>query len=202
MTIQKVGGWKLRHSKDVYENAWIKVSHQEVITPAGTDGIYGLVHFKNRAVGVIPIDSDGNTWLVRQSRYALDEFTWEIPEGGAPLNEDLLVAAQRELEEETGLIADHWRELTTIHHSNSVSDEIGVVFVASGLSEGTQQLEETEDITLRKLPLAEAVEMVLAGEITDSMSVAGLLRLALEQRVGVSVTDVSIADVSITREDA
>src|SRR5690606_27945083 len=111
-----------------------------VITPGGTEGIYGVVHFKGRAVGVIPIDDEGNTWLVRQSRYTLEMYTWEIPEGGAPEGEDLVIAAQRELEEEAGLKARKWRELLTIHQSNSVSDEVGTVFVAEDLYPGQQSL--------------------------------------------------------------
>jgi len=178
--VKRVGNWQQLSSENVYENPWIKISHEEVITPAGTPGIYGVVHFKNRAVGIVPIDEEGNTWLVRQSRYTLDCFTWEIPEGGAPYGEEMLAAAQRELEEETGLCAAHWEELMTIHQSNSVSDEVGRVFVATQLSSGRQQLELTEDITVKKLPLIEAVNMVKSGDITDAMSVAALLRLALD----------------------
>ncbi len=173
-------GWQQVAVEKVYENPWIEVSHHDVITPAGTKGIYGVVHFKGRAVGVIPIDSEGNTWLVRQSRYTLNTYTWEIPEGGAPEGEDTLTAAKRELEEEAGLKARKWRELITIHQSNSVSDEIGIVYVAEDLYPGQQSLEETEDIELKKLPLTEAIQMVKDGVITDSMSVAGLLRLALD----------------------
>jgi len=179
MTVLKVGGWQRLHVDLRYENPWIKVTHEEVITPSGTQGIYGLVHFKNRAVGVIPIDDEGNTWLVRQSRYALNCYTWEIPEGGAPEGEDMLEAAKRELEEEAGLIAQSWEELMTLHQSNSVTDEIGKIYVARNLQPGEQQLEPTEDIEIRKMPLDDAIAMVEKGEITDAMSVAGLLRMAL-----------------------
>ncbi len=182
MVVKKIGGWQQLSVKDVYENPWIKVSHEEVLTPAGTAGIYGVVHFKNRAVGVIPIDEQGNTWLVKQSRYTLDCFTWEIPEGGAPYGEDMLEAAKRELEEETGLQAENWQELMTLHQSNSVSDEVAKIFVARELTLGVQQLEDTEDIELEKMPLQKAVQMVLNGDITDALSVAGLLRLALDEK--------------------
>jgi 8-oxo-dGTP pyrophosphatase MutT (NUDIX family) len=179
MTQEKIGGWKTKTSAVVYENPWIKVSHEEVITPKGTDGIYGVVHFKNMAIGVVPIDTEGNTWLVKQSRYALNQYTWEIPEGGCPEGENPLAAAKRELEEEVGLIAREWEELIMLHTSNSVTDEFSTVFVARDLAPGTQQLEATEDIEVRKLPLKEAIAMVKRGEITDAISVAALLRLAI-----------------------
>ncbi len=172
--------WTTKNSKTVYENNWIRVDHEEVITPGGTDGIYGVVHFKSHAVGIIPIDEYGNTWLVKQTRYTLKEESWEIPEGGSPEGEDILETAKRELEEECGLVAAHWEKLIEIHTSNSVTDEAGTVFVAKGLRQGVQELEATEDIEAKKLPLKDAVQMVLDGVITDSLSVAGLLRLACD----------------------
>lgn len=173
-------GWKRLSKEPVYENPWISVSHEKVITPGGTEGIYGVVHFKNHAVGIVPIDGEGNTWLVRQSRYTLDRQTWEIPEGGAAVGSDLLAAAKRELEEETGLRARNWRPLLSLHLSNSVTDEEATVFAATELYAGEQDLEASEDIVVKKLPLEEAISMVLAGDITDALSVAGLLRVALD----------------------
>ena len=181
--IEKVGGWKTKSSSLAYENPWIKVSHEQVTTPKGTDGIYGVVHFKNIAIGVVPIDEEGNTWLVKQSRYTLNQYTWEIPEGGCPHGEEPANAARRELEEEVGLKAAEITELMRMHLSNSVTDELAIIFVAKGLSAGQQALESTEDIEYKKLPLQEAVAMVLSGEITDSISVAALLRLALITRL-------------------
>ncbi len=177
---EKVGGWKTKNASIVYENPWLKVSHEEVITPKGTDGIYGVVHFKNTAIGIVPIDDQGNTWLVKQSRYTLNQYTWEIPEGGCPQGESPLAAAQRELEEEVGLQANNWQQLMTMHLSNSVTDECCVVFVARDLFPGQQQLEATEDIEVKKLPLVDAIDMVKRGEITDGISVAALLRIALD----------------------
>jgi len=176
---EKIGGWKTKTSTVVYENPWIKVSHEEVLTPKGTDGIYGVVHFKNTAIGILPIDDEGNTWLVKQSRYSLNQYTWEIPEGGCPHGEEPLDAAKRELEEEVGLKARHWEQLMTLHLSDSVTDEFCVIFVARDLFPGTQQLEASEDIEYKKLPLIDAIEMVKSGEITDAISVAALLRVAL-----------------------
>ena len=95
--IHKTGGWQTKSSRVAYENPWIKISHEEVVTPKGTDGIYGVVHFKNTAIGIVPIDSEGNTWLVKQSRYTLNQYTWEIPEGGGAMQHDPLISAKREL---------------------------------------------------------------------------------------------------------
>lgn len=178
-----VGGWKRITSKLVYENPWIQVFHEDVTTPNNTPGIYGRVHFRGQAVGIVPLDEEGNTWLVRQSRYTLDTFTWEIPEGGASRTEDPLDCAKRELEEEVGLKAEGWRHIMTMHTSNSITDECAQIYVATALSEGSQCLDNTEDIEVKKLPLREAIDMVVKGEITDSMSVAALLFLAREKRL-------------------
>jgi 8-oxo-dGTP pyrophosphatase MutT (NUDIX family) len=146
-----------------------------VVNPGGGKNDYGHVHFKNRAVAIVPLDEDGNTWLVGQDRYTLGIFSWELPMGGAPLEESPLDAAKRELKEETGLTALKWTELMQLHTSNSITDEVGVVFIAEQLKEGQSELEETENIELRKLKLVEALEMVARGEITDAISVAALL---------------------------
>lgn len=180
---QQVLGWQRKTSEVVYENPWIKVNHETVVTPTGTDGIYGVVHFKNHAVGVLPIDDRGWTWLVRQSRYPHGEYTWEIPEGGAPKGEDLAEAGRRELSEETGVIAEDLSLWLELQLSNSVTDEVATIFLAEGVSQkGTMKLDETEDITAKHLPLSEALAMVYSGEIVDAMSVAALLKLAADPK--------------------
>ena len=108
MTKIKVGGWQQKSQEVIYDNPWIQVRHEEVIRPNGTEGIYGVVHFKSHAIGIIAVDDDDNIWLVQQSRYPNNETTIEIPEGGGPLNEAPLAAAKRELLEETGLTAQNW----------------------------------------------------------------------------------------------
>jgi len=170
--------WQTESAAVVYENPWITVSHHQVITPGGTEGIYGVVSFKNHAVGILPIDEKGGTWLVRQSRYPHDDYTWEIPEGGAPKGESLLNAAMRELQEETGLEAKHWQKWMELQTSNSVTDECATIYLAEGLSQGDAALESSEDITVKYLPIKEAVTMVNRGEIVDAMSVAALLKVA------------------------
>lgn len=175
---EKIGPWRRLDSATIYDNPWIRITHENVITPAGTKGIYGVVHFKTRAIGVIPIDEEGYTWLVRQFRYTLNTELWEIPMGGGKLDDDPLHAAQRELLEETGMSASHWQEIMRLYISKSVTDEEGVVYVAKGLSMGAQQLEHTEaDLEMLRLPLAEAIQWVMDGKITDVISCAALLKV-------------------------
>lgn len=176
--ISTENNWKTLSSETVYENAWLELSHRDVINPSGNKGIYGLVKFKNQAIGVIPVDSDDNIYLVGQYRYAIDEYSWEIPEGGGKLGADPLDAAKRELKEETGLLANKWTKLARIHTSNSATNEEGFLFIAEELTQDLAEPEDTEDLQVWKLPLKEAVEMVMRSEITDSLSVAGILMTA------------------------
>lgn len=168
--------WKTISNDVVYENDWISVEHHEVITPGGNAGVYGVVAFKNIAIGILPIDQEGNTWLVGQYRYALSAYSWEIPMGGGSLDTDPLISAQRELREETGLIAERWSLMMELHTSNSITNEYGLVYIAEGLKMTTSDSDDTEDLTLRKLPFSEVLEMVLEGKITDAISVAAILR--------------------------
>jgi 8-oxo-dGTP pyrophosphatase MutT (NUDIX family) len=162
-----------------YDNKWITVTHDEIVTPAGTPGIYGKVHFKNYAIGIIPIDAEGNTYLVGQYRYALNAYSWEIPEGGGLLEHDILEAAKRELQEEVGLQANKWTQICTLNTSNSVTDEVALVFVAQELSEVPSAPDDSEQLQIKKLPLSEAFDMALDGRIQDALSLVALLKLKI-----------------------
>ncbi len=183
---EKIGPWQRKSRQQVYDNPWITVSHDEVITPAGTDGIYGHIHFKSRALGIVTIDEQRNTMLVGQHRYTLNEHSWEIPMGGGALDTSPLEAAQRELQEETGLTGGRWQQLLKVHPSNSVTDEEGYVFLATNLKRGQAALEDSEsDLIVKEIPLSEAIAMIDRGEITDAISIAGLL--AAEKKVAGNV---------------
>ncbi len=169
--------WTTLKQRTSFENPYIHITERDVLTPSGDPGYYGIVHFKRHAVGAIPIDALGNTWLVGQYRYPHDSYEWEIPEGGADPGEAILECAKRELLEETGIIAAEWELLQEMQVSNSVTDEISTTYIARELSFTEAEPESTEQLELRKLPLAEAIDMAVEGTIRDAISVAGLLKL-------------------------
>lgn len=168
--------WTTLGSKLIYDNPWINLVEHDVLNPAGKKGIYSVVNFKGLAIGVLPLDEDKNTWLVGQWRYPLGQYSWEIPEGGGKLDVDPIESAKRELKEETGLIAENYREICKMHTSNSVCNETAIIYLATVLSQSEAEPEETEDLKIMKLPFAEAYKMVLDGEITDSLSMVAILK--------------------------
>jgi len=178
--------WRTLSNREIYDNPWIRVEEHRVINPSGGENQYGKVCFKSFAVAILALegDADEHTYLVGQERYTLGRYSWEIPMGGAPLGSSALQSAQRELKEETGLNAGRWREVMQLDISNSVTDEYGVVFHARDLDQGETQFEETEDISIRRLPFADALGMALKGEITDALSVAAILHYAYECQQG------------------
>jgi len=170
--------WTRVSERAVYENPWIRVSHHEAVAPTGRPAQYGVVSFKNLAMAVLPLHDDGTVTLVGQNRFALADYSWEIPEGGSPLGEDPLVGAQRELAEETGLQAAEWRKVLEVQLSNSVTDERAIGYVAFGLSatDGVHHVDDTEEIAMARVPFREALEAALAGHLQDVLTVAMLLR--------------------------
>ena len=171
--------WKIVGQQQIYDNPWIGVTEFDVINPSGGKGIYGKVHYKNLAIGIIPLDAQGYIWLVGQYRFVLEGYSWEIPEGGGDPAVPPVESAQRELQEETGLVASEWSLLMEMHLSNSVSDERAFVYLARGLEQGVAEPEETEQLVVRRIPFEEAYEMVERREIMDSISVAGILKIKL-----------------------
>jgi 8-oxo-dGTP pyrophosphatase MutT (NUDIX family) len=169
--------WKRLKSAVVYDNPWITVFDEKVLNPNGGESQYGRVHFKSKAIAIVPLDEDGNTWLVGQNRYTTDEYSWEVPMGGSDAGEDPIDTAKRELKEETGLTAGKLEQIMRLHPSNSITDEEGFVFVATNLEQGETDFDDDEKLQVRKLSLVDAIEMVKRNEITDAISVAALLRV-------------------------
>lgn len=171
--------WQTLSSAIKYDNNWIRVIENKVINPSGNPGIYGVVHFKNSAIAVIPLDVENNTWIVGQYRYTLNTYEWEVCEGGCPENENPLDAAKRELLEEIGLVADTYELIMTTELSNSVSDEISYTYIARGLKQVENTPEETEKLQIKKLPFEEVFQMAMRGEIKDALSVASIFKVRL-----------------------
>jgi 8-oxo-dGTP pyrophosphatase MutT (NUDIX family) len=175
--MDEFGPWKRRSVSQRYDNPWIRVEHHEVLTPSGSDGVYGVVQFKNLAIGVIPLDEDQNTWIVGQYRYPHQAYSWEIPEGGGPLGIDPVLSAQRELAEEVGLRAARWDLILEMDLSNSVTDERCLIYLARDLEPCSAHPDETEELAVQRIAFAELHRGVLDGRFRDSITVAGVLKL-------------------------
>jgi 8-oxo-dGTP pyrophosphatase MutT (NUDIX family) len=178
--------WQVLSEQQVYDNNWINVTAYDVINPGGGKGVYGKVHFKNLAIGIVVLDHEMNTYLVGQYRFPINRYSWEIPEGGGPLYVDPLESAKRELLEETGLVAHEWTFLLKMHLSNSVTDEVSLIYLARELEQHTPMPEETEELVVKKLPFQEAWQMMVNGEITDAITIAAFqqIRLRFAEQLG------------------
>lgn len=173
--------WKILESETKLKTPWVEVTLHKVLNPAGKEGVYGVTSFKNLAIGILPIDEEENTYLVGQFRFPMDKYSWEIPEGGGPLHLPPLESAQRELKEETGIEADNWELIQQMELSNSATDEVAFIYLATGLHYGESAPEENEQIKVIKIPFAELYERVKSAEITDSLTVAAVLKYRILQ---------------------
>jgi ADP-ribose pyrophosphatase len=169
--------WKTLHSEKIYESPWIEVVKHDCLNPADKPATYSVVNFKNLAIGILPLSSDGYTWLVGQWRYPLNAYSWEIPEGGGPHGINPLESAKRELKEETGIVAKNFQEIMRLHLSNSATDELAIVYLATDLMFENSEPEESEVLQVKKVHISEAFEMAEKGEITDAISVAAIYKV-------------------------
>ena len=185
MNNEEKNPWTTLKSELIYDCPWITLTKHDVLNPAGNPGTYNVVNFKNLAIGVLPLDKDGNTWIVGQYRYPLKQYSWEIPEGGGKLGVPPLESAKRELLEETGIVAKRWTQIQTMHLSNSVSDEFCILYLAQDLHFEKAEPEETEKLQVKKIPFEELYQMVLKGEATDSLTVTAVLKIKLMMKEGI-----------------
>jgi ADP-ribose pyrophosphatase len=165
--------WKKIGSKKIYKNSWVDISEDAVMQPSGKPGVYGNIYFGS-SVGIVVLRDDGSTLLVGQWRYLLDQYTWEIPTGGVDGSEDLMAAAKRELQEETGVTADEWVELGKIELPHAI--DTGVLFLARGVTVGEKHQEDDEQIQTHWLPFEDALELVRRNIVTNWLSQAALFR--------------------------
>lgn len=187
------GPWTVHDDREVYRNDWVRVTEHSVTRPDGLPGIYGVVGFANLALAILPVLADGRIILVGQHRFPQDRYSWEIPEGGGALDADPRDGAARELREETGYTAQHWREILRMDLSNSVTDESAIGFLATGLEPGVADPEGTEDLLTRELHFRDALDEVRSGQITDALTVAMLLKAYYMAREGELDADLAAA---------
>ncbi|MEM7767003.1 MAG: NUDIX hydrolase [Pseudomonadota bacterium] len=175
------GPWRVRSMQVAFDNPWLEIQDHEVVQPGGSPGRYGVVHFKNLAIGVLPVSETGLVPLVGQHRFPSDSYSWELPEGGGPIGEPPLLGAQRELAEETGYRAAHWLEVLSCDLSNSVTDEAALGYLAWGLTAGEAAPDETEVLAQREVPFGALLADCLKGEIRDSLTI--LLALTVKAKL-------------------
>lgn len=169
--------WTILSQKEIHSTPWIKVTQFDVLNPAGTPSQYSTVNFQNLAIGILPLDENYNTWLVGQWRFPVGGYSWEMPEGGGKKNVEPLESAKRELSEETGIEAKKWTKIQEFHMSNCVSDEFAILYVAQDLSFHESHPDEDEQLLVKKVPFNDVFNMVLNGEITDSMTIIAVYKV-------------------------
>lgn len=168
--------WRTLHSRTVHTSPWLDMLENAVITPGGNESRYSHVHFKNFGIAILPIAENGDTWIVGQYRYPIGQYTWEIPEGGGPVEKDPLASAKRELKEEAGIKAERWDLIQKAFMSDSATNEYAYSYMARDLDIGEPEPEEDEELELRRIPFEELFQMVLDGRVQDSLTIMTVLR--------------------------
>ena len=176
--------WTTLKSEKVYDSPWIGLTKHDVLNPNGNPGTYSVVHFKNLAIGILPLDKDYNTWIVGQYRYPINQYSWEIPEGGGKRDVPPIESAKRELLEETGITAGKWTKVQEMYLSNSASDEYCILYIAQDLTFGEAEPEDEEELVCKQIHFDELYRLVETGEITDSLTVAIVLKAKIMMMEG------------------
>ena len=183
--------WRAGAPECVHDNPWFAADVYAGVAPTGAEAAYYVLRYKNAATGVIPLHEDGTVTLVGQWRFPFGTYSWELPEGGAPLHEPPVEGARRELREEAGLSAARLVLILTMQLSNASSDETAYIYLATGLTPTDMERDATEALALARVPFGEALKASVDGRIRDSLTMAGLLRLhhmACEGELGADVT--------------
>ena len=190
--------WRDAGSTTTFENPWLRLTRHEATAPTGMKADYVVMRPKNLSVGVLPLHADGTVTLVGQQRFALMNWSWEMPEGGAPFDEDPLEGAKRELAEEAGLAAAHWREVLKVEMSNSITDERAMAWVAWELTPVPVAPDPTEIIRVARVPFGDLLKEIQRGSIRDMFTVATALRayhMAREGELPSELADAMLAGV-------
>ena len=174
--------WRTLSTTPIYRNRWLSLREDVVEMPDGRTTIYGVVEC-GQCVGVLPFVDPDTVCLIRQYRYVSRQVTWEMPTGGVHPGESIEEAAQRELSEEIGYRADRLTHVSTYHTSKSVMDETAHLFIGEGLVKLELPPDETEFIEVRPFPLQDVLQMVLSGEIVDSMTIIAVLLASRMKRL-------------------
>jgi 8-oxo-dGTP pyrophosphatase MutT (NUDIX family) len=173
--MQKNGPWTIEHTAQQYQNSFITVVEDQVIRPDGQRGTYSTVAMKPGVV-ILPLDEQGNVYLVKQFRYALGKESFEVVTGALEDGEPLLEAAQRELEEEVGIRAQDWNDFGMFDLDTSIVRCPIHLFLAKHLSFTESHREGTETMETCKMPLKQAFKMVMESQITHAPSCILILK--------------------------
>lgn len=166
MANRKIGDWTQLGTKKIFENEFFTVNEDDVIEPDGKNGKYATIDVKD-GVAVLPLDDDGNVYLTRQFRYAIERGSVEAIAGSLE-DEEPFEGAKREAKEELGIDARNWTPLGKIDVLTSICRSSTHFFIAEGLTFTKPERESTEDIKQLQMTLDEAFEKVVRGEITHA----------------------------------
>ena len=169
-----MSSWKTKSSKVVYENPWLFVREDEVVTPSGREGLYAVVESKSPSVFVVPIDQDGYTYIVRQEHYTTREMAWQCVAGRTD-GEPAEVAAKRELLEEAGLRTGSVKLLSQARTATGTTTFQTTICIALDLEPDVSHFDKNEISEVKRVALSGAKEMILKGEIANTESIAAFL---------------------------